>query len=99
MATLTAKYAKHPTLTAAALDTVTLTGGAQAGVEVLNRSTTGASGDIYFTTDGSTPASGADDSYIVQPGQAVKVTGLPIAVSTVVKLISTAAVPYSITGS
>lgn len=94
MATLNATRVAHGTLTANTVDVVTLTGGAQANVEVLNRSATA---DIYFRTDGTVPTVGGTDCDIVPAGGAVKLS-VPVATATVIKLISSAAAAYSTTG-
>lgn len=93
MASYTALFAKHATLTAATVDTVTF-GREAESIEVQNR---GAS-DIYFRTDGGTPTVGGDDTYVVVPSTVRKVPngGLSDA-STVVKLISSGAIAYSAT--
>lgn len=97
MATYSGASSQHQTLTAATVDTVTLNADYD-NVEVLNRAS---SGDIYFTVGGSTapttPVVGAAGTYIVQPGQTLQV---PVKASgnTVVKLISSAAAAYTVTG-
>lgn len=95
MATYSVAIAKHPTLAANTVDQVTITGGGQADVEVLNRDP---AADIYFTTDGSVPTVGGDNCYVVRAGQALQ-RSVPIAAATVVKLISASAAPYSVTGA
>lgn len=84
---------KHATLSAATVDSVTLTTNFS-HVEVKNRATTGAG--ISFTTDGSTPTALGDDTYWVGPGEWLVV---PFGGATdVVKLISATADAYSVTG-
>lgn len=92
MAIYTAAVAKHATLVAATVDTVGL-GRDFDNVEVMNRGTT----ELYFTAEGQTPTVGGDDCFVVQGGATRRVqpaSGQP----TQIKLISTAAVPYSVTG-
>lgn len=93
MADHTEARAKHATLTAATVDTVTLTTN-YGHVEVTNRASSGAG--ISFTTDGTTPTVLGDDTYWVGAGQSlvVKLEGS----SDVVKLISATADAYSVTG-
>jgi hypothetical protein len=94
MATYTVKLAKHSTLTPSTIDTVTLTSSQGTYCEVKNRST---SGDLYFSADNTTPAVAGDDTYYVAPGDALTVfTGEG---SDTIKLISAAAVAYSVTGA
>lgn len=95
MATYTVNIAKHATLTANVVDTVT-TGAPRYGqeVEVTNRGTA----ELYFRIDGPAPTVGGDDCMVVMPGGAFKVERVSDDhTPTVVKLISTAAVPYSVT--
>ncbi len=66
MANYSVNRAKHATLVAATVDTVSFVS-ATAEVEVVNRGTD----DIYYTVDGSTPTVGGDDTYIVRGGEAV----------------------------
>lgn len=88
--------AKHATLTASTVDTVTLTAAPTSPlsgnieVEVVNWD---ANASIYFTTDGTTPAAAADNTYVVGPGSALKVA----LAGTAVKLISASAAAYSVT--
>lgn len=96
MATLTAARAKHATLAASTVDTVTLSAGGLE-VEVINRGT----GWINFTTDGSVPTVDGDNTYPVGPNTALKVpaTGYdpdPGAEDIVVKLICAAINAYSV---
>lgn len=93
MATDSANRSVHNTLTAATLDTVTLTGMWPA-VEVVNRATTG--DGIYFTVDGSTPTVGGNDSFWVGAGQSVIVPNFEDEAE--VKLISATADAYSVIG-
>jgi hypothetical protein len=98
MANYTAPRAVHNTLTAATVDTITLSSQYNR-VEILNRS---ASGDIFITVDGSTPTVGGNDTYVV-PATGVGTfvnpnwTNEP-PISTVVKLISSGTPAYSVTG-
>jgi len=97
MATYAAAKAKHATLTASTVDTVTLSN--CSNVEVLNRGTT----ELYFTVDGTTPTVAGDNCYIVQAGAALQVPGssptyVQDRVAIAVKVISSAAVAYSVTG-
>lgn len=94
MAAYQVTRSKHATLTAATVDTVTFQDRHPA-VEVANRAATG---DIYFTVDGSAPTSAGDNTYYVGPGQAV-VVDLPHASDPdAVKLISAGTPAYSVTG-
>lgn len=93
MANYNVSLAKHATLVAATADSVTFTV-PRSSVEVKNR---GTSGDIYFTVNGDTPVSAADNTYFVGPGE-----GLVVALasaSQVVKLISAGTPAYSVIGS
>ncbi len=95
MAAYTVARSKHATLVAATADSVTLSTDYQSA-EVMNRATTG---DIYFTVDGTTPVSAADNTLVVPPGGSLVVT-LPSsgAGNDVVKLISAGTPAYSVTG-
>lgn len=96
MASYTVAKAKHATLVASTVDSVTLSLDF-GSVEILNRSTTDT---IYATVDGSTPVVAADDTIFVGPGQSV-VTTMPTtgAGTDVVKLISSGTPSYSVTGT
>ena len=69
MASFTVVKSKTATLTAATVDTVTLSGGGFE-VEVINW---GASNRISFSIDGSTPTVDGDNFLPVGPGQSLKV--------------------------
>ncbi len=97
----TVAVAKHATLDAGSVDTVTLTGNAydtDAGVEVFNHGT--GSDLLWFTTNGANPAAKGDDCYFVRPGSGLTVNPQRASGSnTVVKVYCAAAVDYSVTGS
>lgn len=90
MASYSAVRVKSQTLSAATVDTVTLSGAA-GSVEVYNRST---SDTISFTTDGSTPTALGDDCYVAGAGQSVTVP----AATSATKLISAGTPAYTVTG-
>lgn len=92
MANYSVAKAKHATLVASTVDTVTLTTNVGT-VEVANRASSGAG--ISFTTDGSTPTVLGDDAYWVGPGGALTVD---LDGTDTVKLISTTTDAYSVTG-
>ena len=92
MASYSVARSKHATLAAATVDSVTLTAN-YSSVEVMNR---GTAGDVYFTVDGSTPVSGADDTFVVVPGGSLAVASSSS--SDVVKLISSGTPAYTVTG-
>lgn len=94
MATYSAARTQHQTLTANTVDTVTLDADYNE-VEVVNRAS---SGDIYFTADGTTPVVAAAGTFIVRAGEALT-TDPPTSGNSVIKLISTSACPYSVTGA
>jgi hypothetical protein len=93
MASYSAARSKHATLTASAVDTVTL-GADWNTVEVTNRSATD---PIYVTTNNAAPTVAGDDTFVV-PAGGYRVLEVPTAGSTVVKLISGGNAPYSVTG-
>jgi hypothetical protein len=100
MAAYTVATAKHATLTANSVDTVTLTGFTFLGnrsVEVFNHST--GADLLWFTTDGTTPAPKGDDCYFVRPGTGLTATlrSTQAGNSAVVKLTCSSAVDYSVT--
>lgn len=89
MASLSAKVAKHATLTGTTVDTVTLTTPGRR-VEILNRSATEI---LSVTIDGSTPTALGDETYVVPASQ---VLTLPVPLSgCVVKIIGNGN-PYSV---
>lgn len=93
MATITAAFAAHATLTASTVDTVNIN--ADNTVAVSNRG----SSDIYFTiSSGGTAATPAvaNDSYICPAGQVKIITGAQGV--TQVKLISSGTPAYSVEG-
>lgn len=92
MATYSVAVAKHATLSAATVDTVTITETTTA-VEVVNRSS---SDTIYFTVNGTVPTSAGDDTFVVPPGGNLRVRSKGTGRS--VKLISSGAAAYSVTG-
>ena len=105
MATISAVFAAHATLSSSTVDTVTLTGAAMgrgfaSSIEVSNETPANGSGaaNIYFKVGTSTttsPTVAGNDTYVVLPGQAVQVsTGS----GSVVKLISSGTPAYSVTG-
>ncbi len=81
---------KHATLTANTVYTVTLTRGDSYWVSVTDRSRLG---EIYFTIDGSTPTVLGDNSYLVIGYRAFRT---PATAEVTVKLISTAALDFSV---
>lgn len=88
MAAYSVTKAKHATLGAATVDTVTLAGSGS-NIRVRNR---GSSNPLSFTVDGSTPTALGDDTYFAAPGENLVVTTQ----GKVVKLISTAGTDYSV---
>jgi hypothetical protein len=92
MASYTVTTAKHATLTANTVDTVTFT--TDASVEVFNRG----SDYIYFTTDTTTPTVAGDNALVVPPGGALSVSGGNYSDGiTTVKLIAATSCAYSVT--
>ena len=89
MATYNVRRAKHATLSAGVADTVNFS---DTGLATRVRNNH-ASGILYFTIDGQTTPSGADDDYVVYPSEnvVIHVPGIPT-----VKLFSSAAVNYSV---
>jgi len=89
MATYNVRRAKHATLSAGVADTVNFS---DTGLATRVRNNH-ASGVLYFTIDGTTTPSGADDDYVVYPGEnvVIHVPGIPT-----IKLFSSAAVGYSV---
>lgn len=95
MAAYTVDRAKHATLVAATVDTVTLS--EFSVVEVLNRDGVAA---IYFTTDGSTPTVAGDNTQVLPAAVGgVQVSTINISGTNVVKLISAGTPSYSVTGA
>lgn len=96
MASATVATAKHLTLAASTVDSITFSVNPKT-VEVLNRDGAAA---IFFTVDGSTPTVGGDDCFAVPAaaGAALAVDA-PSTTGTVVKLISAGTPAYSVTGS
>lgn len=89
MANYSVAKAKHATTVAATVDTITLTNPGSGTLMVVNRS---AAEVLYFTIDGSTPASVGDDTFVVPSGQTISVGGnVPV-----VKVISAGACAYSV---
>lgn len=95
LATHEVERSKHTTLTPDIEDQVTIITASFNRVEVSNRH---ASGWIYFTVNGHQAAFEADNTIVVPPSSAVSVTDLSVSEPTVVRLISTVAAPYSVTG-
>lgn len=91
MASYTAVHVKSQTLSAATVDTVTLSATGAAYVEVYNRST--GADIISFTTDGTTPSALGDDCYVVAAGQALSVP----ASTSATKLFSAGTPGYTVT--
>lgn len=82
---------KHGTLVAATVATVTVDGGFEF-IEVVNHGT----GTIYFTVDGTTPASQADETLVALQGERVKAENVDRAGTVDVKLISAGTPSYSV---
>lgn len=94
MASYSVRSAKHATLLVSTVDTVIMTDRFPY-VRVTNR---GALGDLFFTIDGTAPVALADDAYTV-PQTTSLIRSVPDPTAIIVKLIATAAVPYSVEGS
>jgi hypothetical protein len=92
MASYTVTAAKHATLTANTVDTVTLPVEATL-VEVLNRD---GAAEIYFTVDGSVPTVGGDDTQVLPASVGGLEFGSPQIAQTVVKLISSGTPKYTV---
>lgn len=94
MATHTAVTAQHATLSAATMDTVTVTGDGLFAV-IMNRSTT-AGAVLYATINGPDPTVGADDTLAV-PAGVTRVEPVASGIAdTVFKLISATADAYTV---
>lgn len=94
MAAYSVITAKHATLVAGTVDTVTVTGG-YSRIEILNRSGTA---DLYVTNDGSTPSGGCDDCSIVPAGTSLNIPSSDAAGSDVVKIVGNGN-GYSVVGT
>lgn len=90
--------AKHGTLTASTVATVTFAADYRA-IMVTHRSPS-ATDPIYFTVDGSTPTAAGDDTFVVMPGgwRSVNAQYDNADASTVIKLISAGTPAYSVEG-
>lgn len=96
MANYTVNFAKHATLVGSTVDTVTLTESASY-IIVANRATSGT--PIYFTvgdatTGTATPTAAGDNTFAIGPGATLQIPA--DGTSSVVKLISSDAQPYSL---
>jgi hypothetical protein len=90
----------YGTTTANGTDTVTLTSGSFAMVEVKNRDSTNA---LFFRTDGTAPVIEGANNYCVDPGEALLVPVARITLqndntTAVIKIISVGVVKYAVTG-
>lgn len=95
MAAYAAARSVHKTLGAGVEDVVTLNQRWPA-VEIYNRD---AAGTIYVTTNNSAVVAAADNTEVVGPGQTVTLSPESFTGTTlIIRLISAAACPYSITG-
>jgi hypothetical protein len=92
MASYSVTTAKHATLAANTVDTVTLSNTVYtlATAVLVEVSNWHSSALIYFSTDGSTPTVAGNDTYVIGPGGSLTVAGY------VVNLISASAAPYSV---
>lgn len=87
-----ARFAAHPTLTAATVASVTITSGGAHHVTVTNHDSAAA---VYFTVDGSTPTVAGDDTYFVGPASSASVPA-DYGQALTVKLISSATPTVSV---
>lgn len=95
MAAVTAKTSIHAVLGAATEDIVTLTQKWDQ-VEVLNRHATGT---LYFTVKNvAVAAAGQNDTFVVPPGSGLVISVGSVGNSIIVRLLSTVACDYSVTG-
>jgi hypothetical protein len=95
VATFTVKSAKHATLAANTVDTVTLQSDFRE-VEVLNRGGT----ELFFTVNGSAPSVTGDNCFVVLAGGALAVPAWEVLDgATVVKLISASSCAYSVSSA
>lgn len=95
MATSTVTTAKHATLSASTVDTVTFSDNVQA-IEVVNRS---GSAEIFFRLDGTSPTVAGDECYVLPAaaGAALRL-GSQGEGTDQVKLISSGTPTYSVIG-
>lgn len=93
MAIYTVSFAKHATLAVSTVDVVNITSNESDEVVVYNR---GATGDIYFTKDGTVPTVAGDDTFVAGPGRAVSIESMSD--TDQIKLISASANAYSVMG-
>jgi hypothetical protein len=84
---------KHGTLTAGVVATVTIDANCQM-ITVTCRSS--GYSEIYFTVDGSTPAVGADDTYVASGARTV--TAPLVTAPTTVRMVSSGTPGYSVAG-
>lgn len=83
MASFTVVTAKHATLVAGTVDTVTVTGG-YPRIEILNRS---GAADLYVTNDGTVPSGGCDDCRIVPAGTSLNFAASDVSGADVVQIV------------
>ncbi len=89
-------YARHGTLTATVVATVTPDADYRY-LEVYNRSTVAQGYIVYFTVRGADPTVAGNDTYVVMPMTRCVLDDTKYDSPAVVKLISSAAAPYSVT--
>lgn len=97
MATHTAATAQHATLTAATMDTVTLTNPSER-VIIKSRSTTPGTA-IFATVNGPDPTVGGDDTIVIPAGETYvtpESQAIAETIDVVVKLISATADAYTV---
>lgn len=88
--------AKSGTLVANTVTSVTVTDVNPGGVEIVNRSQTG---QIWVTLDGTEPTVAGDDCFIVLGARYFENPTVPAREQVVVKLISSAALDYTVEGN
>jgi len=93
MADYTVTLSKHATLIATTVDSVTITEKRFDAVEVTNRD---GAAEIYYTIDGSTPAVGADNTWVLPAAVSSRVHDAAGDGNVKVELISAGTPKYSV---
>lgn len=90
MAAVAGVRSAHATAAAATEDIVTLSGGGGLAADIVNRGNTN---DLFFRLDNIACVAAADETFVVEAAKRVRVY---LAVSGIVRIISTAGTDYSV---